>query len=592
MRMTGGKGVLEGYGMTRTRWRCVFFLVLGVLIFGASFNILDNAPTNWDDPALFTRTCIQDINLENLRDVLSVSRSSTYQPVRDLSYMMDFALFRDRVVLGMHLHGIFLTWLMVIACWFFLVELFRHFDVAERQGYLWASFSSVIYAVHPVHVESVAWLYARKEPLLGIFVFISLWAFLRARRKDWRFYCLSGIGLVLAIFSKPTALAVPGIMIVLDLAEHAQKKTPGFWKKRLMLYIPVLVIVVPMMIRLVLMMESAGGIKPWHGGSIWTNFFAVSQIFVEYMGLTGFTINYAADYPLKLFTDLHQWQAWFFVGINLVFIASAVIAWKRRWYLYAVFVAWFYIFLVPVSHLLPIAQVMADRYDLLSSLSWCVLLGYGLTRLWMLRLPDKAMFSETFPLLISAALFLVLVVSYTGMTIRQNDVWQDSRHLWEDTLAKYPESSPANVNLSVIYIHEGRFEEAQDLCIRAIKHLPYDYLAISNLALCQLMRKQYDNAIHNYQQALTLKPDLYKASLGLAAAFWGKGAFNEFYIFGTGMEEKYQINSASFYSRMGYASWKTGHQKEAGQYLSKASMLCKGEREITELGLIRTSMGK
>ncbi|MDT8274305.1 MAG: hypothetical protein RRA35_14025, partial [Desulfomonilia bacterium] len=89
--------------MKKGAWYGLFFVLLSVLVFGVYFNILDNEPTNWDDPALFTRSAIHTVTIENLKTVLSVSRSSTYQPIRDLSYMIDFALFKDNVVFGMHM---------------------------------------------------------------------------------------------------------------------------------------------------------------------------------------------------------------------------------------------------------------------------------------------------------------------------------------------------------------------------------------------------------------------------------------------------------------------------------------------------------
>ena len=544
------------------------------MTFALYFNILDNSPTNWDDPTLFKKTEIHSITWDNLKTVLTYHSGSTYQPVRDLSYMIDFSLWgNDKIVLGLHLQSIFLYILTLIACYAFLRELLKVFCDNPDKNYIWATLTTVLFAVHPVHVEGVAWLYARKEPLLCLFTFITFWAFIKARLVSWKYYLLSMAALLLAILSKPTALVTPAALFVLDIALQAKLKEPSFWKRRLIIYIPILIVVTPMMVRLITMMLSTGGIKPYHGGNFWVNLLAVSQILVSYISLIGFTINYSADYPITLYFNPHTVIPWIYVGLNVLLIGSAVLAFIKRWYLYSFFVAWYYIFLLPVSHIYPISQVMADRYALLSSLSWCMLIGYLLTRLWLMKLKSGT-FSSNFPMALAIGLFSFMTLFYAYMTLRQNDIWQNSQTLWEDTLAKYPNSSPANVNLAAIYIHQGRFAEVQELCLRAIKNLPYDYLAMSNLALAQMMMKQYPNAIHNYKQAIELKPELTEARMGLAYAYFGNKNYDKSYELYTTLFNEHVSGSPGFmmnaYYQAGYSAWKLGKRDEAYRYLALA----------------------
>lgn len=578
----------------RIRSPLIINILLAVMVVALYFNTLDNSATNWDDPVLFTRSTYYGFTWDHVKEVLTFHSGSTYQPLRDLSYMIDFGLWGDRAVLGMHIQSMVLYLLMIVACYAFLRRLLAAFHDDEDDCYIWAAMASVLYAVHPVHVESVAWLFARKEPLLGIFTFVSLWAFLQARLVSWKYYVLSALALLLAILSKPTALVIPGALFVLDIALQARLKEPSFWKKRLALYLPILIVVVPMIVRLVGMMHFTGGIKPYHGGSFWTNLLAVSQILISYIGLIGFNINYSADYPIRLFTDPHMWQPWLYAGLNVLLVASAVAAFVKKRYLYSFFVAWYYVFLLPVSHIYPISQVMTDRYALLPSLSWCVLLGYLLNRLWHAKVHIGILSPRLF-MALAIGLFCFVTLFYAHMTFRQNDVWQNSQTLWEDTLAKYPTSSPANVNLAAIYIRQGRYADAQRLAIVAIKALPYDYLAISNLALTQIMMGQYDNAINNYLQALKLKPDLHEARMGLAYAYWEKGDYAKAYEEYSGLHREGITGSPShrnaMYYRLGYAAWKTGRKEEARKYLAMAEP---GFREdpfkLSELAGVYTSM--
>ncbi len=572
---------------------------IAVLVLGIYLNVLDNGATNWDDPALFNRPILQHITGENLQKALSIDSLSTYQPVRDLTYMLDFSLWgpgQKTVIFGMHLQNVVLYLLMVLACWLFLLELFGLFVEDRGQAFLWASLSCTLYAVHPVHVESVAWLYARKEPLLGIFTFLSLWAFIRGRVSSWTWHLASAVFLLLAVLSKPTALMIPGVMLVLDFAIQARRPEGSFWKKRLLFFLPVLAAVMVMGLWLLVMMDRAGGIKNLHGGSFWTNLLAVSQILASYFSLVGLTLNYSADYPITLYADPAAWQAWAYAAFNLALVGSALVAWRKGSFLYPFFVAWHYLFLLPVSHVFPISQILADRYALLPSLTWCVLLGWGFSRLWLWR-PASSRFSPEFPTLVAVAVFSALTLSYAFMTVQQNDVWKDAQTLWEDTLAKYPNSSPGNVNLAAIYLNQGRFTEVQKLCLTAIRQKPYDYLAISNLALAQMMMGQYDNAIHNYKQALGLKADLYKSELGLAYAYWLKGDYENAYGTYTGVFLKGvgagSNQYPSYLYRAGFAAWKLGKVEDAHRYLEQAlAMSTQDPFILDDIGAAYTSMGE
>jgi len=239
---------------------------------------------------------------------------------------------------------------------------------------------------------------------------------------------------------------------------------------------------------------------------------------------------------------------------------------------------------------------MADRYALIPSVSWCVLLGFLISALWDKRLTLQFV-SPDLPRLLAVVVFSVIVLSYAAMTIRQNTIWMSSERLWENTVSRYPNSSPGNVNLAVIYIGQGRYEAAQELCLNAIMALPYDYLAISNLALAQMMMGQYDNAVHNYQTALKLKPDLVKTKLGLANAYWAKHDTAKAYsIYTSLLQTNPELVKTSYgglvLARLGYAAWRLGKGSDSAAYLAKADKLAgKYPAVLNDLAEVYTSMG-
>lgn len=610
---------------------CFIVLLLALLVFGLYFNIIYNAPTNWDDPGLIRDPGRYALTCNNLQRVFTITAFGTFQPIRDLSYMVDYTLAPDKPIFAMHIHSMVLYLFMIIATWMFLRVLFRAFSVEENTAYAWATVAAVLFAAHPVHVESVTWLYARKEPLFGLFTMLSLWAFIKASispvplsphsragdatvsievvdpsrikaRPTGRqgmtggvYYLLSFIFLILAVLSKPTALVIPAIMLVLDIALYFHRPHTGYWNKRGVFFLAALLLVIPFTLWLVKMMHMAGGVKEYHGGTFWANLLAVSQVFIEYISLYSLTVYYAADYTIRLYTRIDQWQAWAYLALNVLLIGTAVFSLMKRRYILPIFVAWHYILVAPVSHIFPIYQTLTDRYAMLPSLSWCVLLGYMIVRLWRMRL-KSGFFSANFPALLAGAVFCVILSAYSFMSVRQTFIWRNAQTLWENTLNRYPFSNAANVNLASIYIGMGRLTEARELCMNALLAIPDDYNALSNLGLAQMMMQEYEKAIHNYEIALFYKPDLINALEGLFLCHVWKGDYKKAYTFFNkhlfDPDPNQNRWGAQIYSGQAWAAWRLGKRHEAHMYIQKANAVAKANpRTYRDIALVAHSMG-
>lgn len=586
---------LKGMGMRHKR--VALIILLGVLISGLYFNIIHNQPTNWDDPALVENSQNYALNIDNIKRIFTITDTGTYQPVRDMSYVIDYALLPQNPVLAMHIHSILLYFFLSLAVFMFLYELFSALGKDDETAFLASALSTIIFAVHPVHVETVAWLYARKEPLLGLFTMLSMWAFVKARKGHPGYFITSAVLLVLAVLSKPTAFVIPAAMLTVDIAIQMHNPQRGFWKRRAVFFAFTLILVIPLSFWLIRMLISVGGVKPYHGGTLGNNLLAVSQICIEYIKLIAFNIDYVADYPIKLYTSIRDWHAWMLIFLNLALITAAVVFLLKRRYILPIFVAWYYTFILPVSHIFPISQTLADRYAFLSSLSWCVLPGYLLAFLWQKRITYKKL-SPNLPALAAFAIFAMIVSSYSYMTYRQTFIWRNSQTLWENTIARFPNSNSANVNLSVIYIGQGRYEAAQKLCVNAIRNLPYDYFAISNLALAQMLMGQYDNAIHNYKEALKLRPDMDRAKMGLANCFWQKGDWKTscniyLMLLNSGNDLKSYGHEGLVLSRLAFAANKMGNKAESNRLLEMGYASSRGRPEfLVSIAEIATSLGR
>jgi protein O-mannosyl-transferase len=574
-----------------------FFLLL--LIFITYSNSINNLPTNFDDQSIFTNPFYKGLTLENLSHALSFQKHSTFQPVRDISYMIDFTFWKEghHLLWGLHIHNMMLYYFMILACWLFLYELFRAFSL--QKAYFISYIITLIYAVHPVHVESVTWLFARKETLLGLFVFLCLWAFLKAReQKELKLYAASIIFLLLAALSQPLAIMIPALILLLDLLIQMKQKDPLFFRKRAPYYLLILGFSLWQGLRLVLMMYDAGGIKEYHGGSFWNNLLAVSQVFAIYIRQIAFSLNYAPDYDFRLYLSLKNWQALLSIFINAAVIASAILSARKGKSIYTFFVAWFYILILPVSHILPLPQVAADRYALLPSLSFCVLIGFAVSGLWLNASKNKT-FWYTFIKFFCIIIIALFVLIYSLTTIRLNENWKNSQTLWKHTLSQYPESFLANLNLGAFFLDQGKINEAEKLIQKAHVINPLDCTAMYDLALCSMAKKNFDNAIRMFNLSSSCKPYEYPAAMGISEALWEKGDYQTLYKVNKEIIRRKYITQdfmmPFIFYRTGYCALKTGKKEESRQLADKAyDTLIKigGDRWIVkELANLYTSMG-
>ncbi|MBW2059862.1 MAG: hypothetical protein JRJ26_20460, partial [Deltaproteobacteria bacterium] len=193
-------------------------LILAGIVACIYLNSLGNGFVEWDDPGLILRNRqIRSLEWSNIKEIFSVRRASTYQPIRVLSYAVDYHFWKLNP-LGYHITNIAFYLLTCILVFFFAEELLKFLrrEGTPQSNTRIAFLAALLFAVHPVHVESVTWLSARKEVLVGFFFFASLYCYLKAtdatrRETKSSLYGLAFLCFVMAVLSKPVAVALPGI---------------------------------------------------------------------------------------------------------------------------------------------------------------------------------------------------------------------------------------------------------------------------------------------------------------------------------------------------------------------------------------------
>ncbi len=499
-------------------------LIIGVLcsIVGLIYlNSFSNGFIAWDDDnGIVNNVHIRSLGWENVTRIFTPGKTGPYQPLRTLSHAIDYH-FWELDPFGYHLTNLLfyiLTCVMVFLSTKSVLKFVRNDDDEDSNSRI-ALFSALLFAVHPVHVEAVTWLSARKEVLLGFFFFLSLYLYLRAKdsstlKHQIIFYCLAFIGFLAAVLSKPTAVVLPLVLLLFEFCTMRGKRFPLSLRK-IPLYLPFILMSLYLGMLFIDLMRGMGGIKAYRGGDFFSNLLLVPYLYILYTKLMTFTVNYAATYTLYLPYPVWGLKTGLSILANIAIWGCAVYTFKKaRTVFFAI--SWFYITLLPVSNIIPISTMLADRYAFLASYGLCLLLGLLFERLYRLRHPSL---TPQFFKVLSVSVLSLLVAGYSYMTIQQNRIWKNTYTLWADAAAKYPDNHIALSGLAVVYIDGKMYEEARKLLEQALSYAPYEPKVLNNLGIAYFRLGRKEEALHAYRMALAVDPYVRPAHMNLASLY-------------------------------------------------------------------------
>jgi tetratricopeptide (TPR) repeat protein len=369
-----------------------------------------------------------------------------------------------------------------------------------------ALLGSLLFAAHPVHVEAVTWLAARKEVLQGLFFFLGFYLYLKGREREDRkrmvYFGLVLFSILLATLSKPSAVIFPGVILVYEIAKRRGGAITFLKKHWVFVGLSSILSAIFIFIMMKVMLE-AGGIKQYRGDSLPSNFLVCVYIFLHNIKLLMLKINYAASYSIPIPLPIYSLRNILLTLVSLSLFVLSVFS--LRWTKVIFFSLFFFLVtLLPYLNIISISTLLADRYVFIASFSYVFLLGILFDRLYDFK---QRRFSEGFFKLLSVVLFMFLLTSYSLMTIRQNRIWENSYTLWADAVEKSPNSNAANALMGVVYMEMAMDQEAMKYLERAVELLPYDYQSRNNLGIVYGRTGQPEKALNELNTAIQLKPD-------------------------------------------------------------------------------------
>lgn len=490
--------------------------VLAVAVYGQTGH---HGFVNLDDPEYVyrNRMVLAGLSREGIAWAFSGFHVANWHPLTWLSHMLDVELF-GAAPGPHHLVSVFLHVANTVV-------LFHVLRCAT--GAIWRSLAvAALFAVHPLHVESVAWVSERKDLLSTLFFLLSLWAYaayVRSRRS--RDYALA-LGLFgSGLLCKPMIVTLPFVLLLLDVwpFRRVERETPPrpFGTTLLNLVVektPFFVLALASCVVTYLAQSAGGGASALAPIRTWPRIANAIISFAAYLGKTAWPASLAAFYPhpATIRPDVPLWPL---AGATLAIAAISVWALRERTRCPYILWGWLWYLgtLVPVIGLVQVGgQAMADRYTYIPLIGCFVALVWSLAE-WI----ERRCISGRAVATVTVAVILALAVAAR----KQAGYWRDSVTLNERTIAVTDRNWKAWQGLCDAKLELGRYDEAIPACREAIRILPTFPEAWDTLGVVHARKGEPRMAVPYFVRALELRPDYFNATLNLGSAMGNLGDY-------------------------------------------------------------------
>ena len=476
-----------------------------------------------------------------------------YHPLPRLSHVLDYQVWGPNAA-GHHATNVVLHALNAALVFGFLWTLLgaaASLTTSERLAV--ALGVAVVFAIHPLQVESVAWVSGRTQLLCAAFGIGSLWAYVAGARR-WVVWALFAA----ALLSKPMAVSLPFAMLAMDYFPLRRYERLG-WGRLLREKAVLIALGVAVSGATMITESRAGGLMaPLEAIRLSQRVFLMVQSLTFYPWKLVWPWWLSPNYPIGSGFSLRLPSV--FASALGVAGVTALSIWRRR-RTPALAAGWgaYVMFILPVSGLVQTGPwAVADRYAYVAMLPLLLLAGGAAVWLWR-RCATVARLA--FACLLACELF------FFGVRTRvQTLVWRNDETLWRSVLVRFPDSGLANKMLAGALLDQGRFQEALGYAQCAVRVTPWVIDAHNHLGSALFRAGRIEEAIEQYEQALQIQPDYAAAHNNLGVVLCQAGRIEE----AIGQYEqalRIQPDYAAAHNNLGDALLRAGRVQEAiGHY--------------------------
>jgi Tfp pilus assembly protein PilF len=512
---------------------CGFLLLAIAIVFGQTVgydfvNFDDNAYV-YENPQV-----TQGLTSASVAWAMTTSHATNWHPLTWFSHILDCQFY------GLWAGGHHLTSVVLHAATAILLFLV----LWRMTGDLWPSaFVAAVFAIHPLRVESVAWVAERKDVLSGLFFMLTLGAYVHYVRRpfSWVRYLMVVVLFALGLMAKPTLVTLPFVLLLLDywplgrmtapLAEQVTPAAKTRKKSRIStdigvaspqrFSIPRRVIAEKILLLLLTayscLITSVVQVEAMERSSFSTRAANSVVCYAAYLGQFVWPMDLAVLYPHPG-EHLPIWKVVPALMVLGAISAGTLVYWRR---IPALLVGWLWYLgmLVPMIGLVQVGQhAMADRYTYLPQIGLCIAVAWGAKYAagsWRYR---RQVFGVTSAL---------IVVALMGCAWHQTTFWRDSQTLWLRALACTSDNCTAHNNLAMDLQNRGDNDAAIRHCEEALAINPDYAEAHNNLGISLQRRGENDAAIEHFAKAIAIKPDFAAAYNNMGTGLFTQGRLAE-----------------------------------------------------------------
>jgi protein O-mannosyl-transferase len=527
---------------------------------------LRNDFVNWDDAKnLVENQNFRGFTWSHLRWMFTTFHLGHYQPLSWLTFSLDYLLWGMQPF-GYHLTNILLHCANAVLFYFITLRLLAIAAAPVSSAVvlkLAAGFAALVFAIHPLRVESVAWATERRDVLSGFFLLLTVLSYLKAlgletnRSSGRRWMFLSVAFYVLSLLSKASGMTLPLVLLVLDVYPHHRlgggagkwfgAEARHVWLEKL----PFLIAALATGAVALTAQEKAGALWSAESHDLADRVAQGLYGITFYMVKTLLPTQLAPLYEFPPDFYLFNWRVILAALVFLLF-SLGLFAARQRWP--AGLAGWitYLLLLAPVSGVAQAGpQLVADRYSYLSCMVWAVLLAAVLSRLWR---PWTAVPRLVMGFLIGIPLLVLFGLG--TLTWRQTEIWHDTERLWNHALAVRPSSTAyfhvarfmaergdlagaekhlrraVEINpkkdviqsfLALVLAKQGNLAEATAHFYRALAINPADPDTLNNMGITLAQQGKLDEAIQHFQRSLEIKPNEASGHVNLANVLLDRG---------------------------------------------------------------------
>src|SRR5262245_38494329 len=491
---------------SRTFWIYVALVGLVLAVYG---QVIRFEFTNYDDPEYIIENPHLALTLDNIGWAMTTAYAGNWFPLAWISHMVDFRLFGLNS--GMHhLTNVFLHALSAILL----------FAVLKRMTHaFWPSaFVAGFFALHPLRVESVAWVAERKDVLSTLFWILTIWFYARYTEKPGALrYSVVLCSFALGLMSKPMLVTVPLTLLLLDVWP-LNRMNPGEVWRRIAEKIPLIALSIVVSVVNFVVQQQAGSVMSLGAVPLSLRVENAVVSYAAYLWMLAWPTRLVPLYPLPMTIPFSQTA----IAAIVLLAISAFVSMKFRTHRYlAVGWLWYLVTLLPVIGLISFgAQARADRYTYIPLTGILIMVAWGVTDL--IRTSPRLA-----PVVwISASTALAACV---GLTAVQVSYWRDSITLFRHTLQVSPDNHLAYNNLGVALFRRGQLDEAIE-CFKKAMEIPRYFDRADpyiNMGSAMLFKDEPEQAVSYLARALEYAPKSARAHANMGLALDDLGQTSE-----------------------------------------------------------------